>query len=141
MSLVFHHIQQLSRDVNQYLNRALKDEPIYMSHWAVIYQLHEQEPLTQTELKERLNIEAPPLSRTIKRLEELKYIRKTSSSDKRRNELFLTSEGKANFPRWQQAIQSAEDGLIEKFGESSKQELDHLVMSLTTIIRTQGGKK
>lgn len=139
-SLVFHHIQQLSRDVNQYLNEALKDENISMSHWSVIFQLHINEQMTQSELKAQLNIEAPPLSRTLTRLEELGYVHKFSSIDKRTNNIVLTSKGEANYTRWQRAIQQAEDRLIEEFGSDRKQELDQLTLLLSSIIRKQGGK-
>ncbi|WP_173918455.1 MarR family winged helix-turn-helix transcriptional regulator [Halobacillus sp. Marseille-Q1614] len=134
MSLVFHHLQQLARSVNQYLNQALKDEDIYMSHWAVIFQLHQYDQLTQKELKEKLNIEGPPLSRTIKRLEELGYVSKKSHEDKRTHALMLTEKGKSSYSRWEAAIQTAENELIQKFGEENKQELDCYIRKFSSVV-------
>ncbi|MFG6147205.1 MarR family winged helix-turn-helix transcriptional regulator [Halobacillus sp. B23F22_1] len=141
MSLVFHHILQLSREVNYYLNEALKDEEIFMSHWAVIFQLHEHGLMTQTELKERLNVEAPPLSRTISRLLDLGFIEKYASSDKRTNNIKLSSSGEFHYERWKALIKEAEEVLLQELGEQRKKELDEHVKTLSNVLRKiKGGE-
>ncbi|WP_255408397.1 MarR family winged helix-turn-helix transcriptional regulator [Halobacillus sp. Marseille-P3879] len=104
--------------------------------------MHENGQLTQTQLKDRLNIEAPPLSRTVARLEELGYIEKYVSEDKRTNNIKLSEEGEANYPKWQALIQTAENSLLQELGEKRKTELDDHVLTLSAVIRKiKGGDK
>ncbi|MBX0357992.1 MarR family winged helix-turn-helix transcriptional regulator [Halobacillus sp. Nhm2S1] len=141
MSLIFHHIQQLSRKVNQFLNEGLQDEDIYMSHWAVLFQLHSHGgSMTQAELKERLNIEAPPLSRVIAKLESLGYIHKNKSTDQRTNDITMTKAGEDRYPVWQQAIQKAETRLLERFGAQRETVLEEHVRTLSRLIEEERGR-
>nr|WP_256521946.1 winged helix DNA-binding protein [Halobacillus sp. A5] len=110
-----------------------------MSHWAVIFQLHENGQLTQKQLKDKLNIEAPPLSRTITRLEELGYVEKFTSADKRTNNIKLTAAGESNYPRWQSSIQKAEAILLNQLGEQRKNELDAHIQTLSSVIHNIKG--
>jgi MarR family transcriptional regulator for hemolysin len=139
VSLTFYHVQQLSRDLSQYLNQSLADEDISMSHWAVIFQLHHHGAMTQTDLKNRLNIEAPPLSRTLRKLEQLGYIHKHSSTDKRTNDISLSEKGEKRFPIWQEKIKEAENRLRSGLGEEGEQILDRQVRELTRIIHKERG--
>ncbi|SFK40099.1 DNA-binding transcriptional regulator, MarR family [Halobacillus dabanensis] len=135
MSLLFHHIQQLSREINQYLNTALEGEEIFMSHWAVLFQVSSNGGcITQAELKERLNIEAPPLSRVIAKLETLGYIQKYKSEDQRTNDISLTTRGKERYPHWQQSIQKAEARLIERLGKDREKKLESDVINLSQLV-------
>ncbi|ELK47420.1 UNVERIFIED_CONTAM: MarR family transcriptional regulator [Halobacillus marinus] len=141
MSLIFHHIQQLSRNVNQYLNEALKEEEIYMSHWAVLFQLYSNGGvMTQSVLRERLNIEAPPLSRVIVKLESLGYVSKGPSEDQRTNDITLTEAGTKAFPRWQQAIQDSEERLLKELGADNERDLESLIKHLSDIISKERRK-
>ncbi|RDY66653.1 MarR family winged helix-turn-helix transcriptional regulator [Halobacillus sp. SY10] len=141
MSLIFHHIQQLSRNVNQFLNEGLQGEDIYMSHWAVLFQLHSHGgSMTQAELKNRLNIEAPPLSRVIAKLETQGYVQKNKSSDQRTNDITLTKAGKDRYPVWEQAIQKAETRLLERYGERRETVLEEHVLSLSRLIEEERGR-
>ncbi|CDQ18713.1 DNA-binding transcriptional regulator, MarR family [Halobacillus karajensis] len=141
MSLVFHHVQQLSRNLNQYLNEALEGEDIFMSHWAILFKIHSNEGcLTQAELKERLNIEAPPLSRAIAKLESLGYIEKYKSEDQRTNDIRMTEAGLKRYPYWQKAIQQAEERLLSRFGEDREEELESHVLTLSRMIAEERGK-
>lgn len=138
MTLLFHHIQQLSRNVNQYLNDALKDEEIYMSHWAVLFQLHSTGgSMTQTALKERLNIEAPPLSRVIRKLESFGYVSKSKSEDQRTNDITLTKKGRDRYPVWKHAIGEAEKHLLDQLGSEREKVLERHVKELSGMIETE----
>ncbi|ARI75945.1 MarR family winged helix-turn-helix transcriptional regulator [Halobacillus mangrovi] len=137
MSLTFYHIQQLSRELGQYLNQAFAGEDISLSHWSVIFQLHYHGAMTQTELKNRLNIEAPPLSRTLRKLEDLGYIEKHSSTDKRTNDIHLSEKGQIRYPVWEKAIKEAEDRLRSGLGKERERSLDLHVKELTGLIRKE----
>ncbi|MGR9048370.1 MarR family winged helix-turn-helix transcriptional regulator [Halobacillus faecis] len=142
MSLLFHHIQQLSRNVNQFLNEGLQDEDIYMSHWAVLFQLHSHGgSMTQAELKDRLNIEAPPLSRVIAKLETLGYIEKNKSTDQRTNDITLSKAGRERYPMWRQAIQNTEASLLERLGERRESVLEEHVLTLSRLIEEERGRR
>ncbi|QAS53198.1 MarR family transcriptional regulator [Halobacillus litoralis] len=135
LTLLFHRIQQLSRDLNKYLNESLEEEDIYMSHWAVLFQLESNDGcMTQAELKERLNIEAPPLSRVIQKLVKLGYIEKNKSKDQRTNDITITRKGEERYPFWRKAIGEAEERLLEKLGTTGEKALEEHVLSLSRMV-------
>lgn len=111
-----------------------------MSHWAVLFQVYSNGGcMTQAELKERLNIEAPPLSRVITKLETLGYIRKYKSEDQRTNDISLTARGEERYPYWQRSIQKAEARLIEKLGEDREKQLETHVLALSQLVSEERG--
>src|SRR6478735_8211255 len=100
---LFHTLHQLSRQLTNTLNEALKPLGLYGSQWSVIFVLKTKGSLTQKELCEYLFVEAPPMTRTIQRLVKQGYVRQVPGKDKREKYIQLTEEAVKEFPKWEHA--------------------------------------
>ncbi|KAB7673188.1 MarR family winged helix-turn-helix transcriptional regulator [Bacillus sp. B1-b2] len=126
---LFHSIQQLARQLTKSLNSSLQPFNIYHSEWTVLYVLKNKGPLTQREIAEYLAIEAPPVTRTIKKLVEKSYVMQVKGSDKRSNHVVLTDLALKEFPKWEQAVIQANELLIQKLPDTSYEQLKFIVTS------------
>jgi MarR family transcriptional regulator, transcriptional regulator for hemolysin len=124
---LFHAIHQLSRQFIKQKNEVLKQFGLYSAQWSVLYVLKKKGALTQTELCEYLSVEAPPMTRTIKRLLTQGYVDQISGIDKRTKRIRLTEKAIEEFPKWEQSIQQHNESLLKKFPKSSQDELYLLI--------------
>ncbi|MCB5238295.1 MAG: MarR family transcriptional regulator [Niallia nealsonii] len=109
---LFHSIQQLARQFTKHLNTALEPFDIYSSEWAILFVLKKNGPLTQKEIAEYLSIEAPPVTRTVKKLVEKKYVLQVKGEDKRTNKVFLTDVALQKYEEWEVAVLQANQELL-----------------------------
>jgi MarR family transcriptional regulator, transcriptional regulator for hemolysin len=120
---LFHTLHQLSRQLTNKLNEALKPYGLYSAQWAVIYVLHSKGPITQKELGEYLFVEAPPMTRTIQRLVKQGYVKQIPGKDKREKYIQLTEEAVQSFPKWEHAVSQCNQTLLQNFPINSQKEL------------------
>jgi MarR family transcriptional regulator, transcriptional regulator for hemolysin len=120
---LFHTLHQLSRQLTNKLNEALKPFGLYSAQWSVLFVLHTKGSLTQKELCEYLFVEAPPMTRTIQRLVKQGYVRQIPGKDKREKYIRLTEEAEKEFPKWEQAVSECNNNLLRNFPDFSQQEL------------------
>lgn len=123
---LFHTLHQLSRQLTNSLNEALKPFGLYSAQWSVLFVLHTKGSLTQKELSEYLFVEAPPMTRTIQRLVKQGYVRQIPGKDKREKYIQLTEEALKEFPNWEHAVSECNNDLLKNFPEVSQQELLNL---------------
>jgi MarR family transcriptional regulator, transcriptional regulator for hemolysin len=123
---LFHTLHQLSRQLTNRLNDALKPFGLYSAQWSVLFVLHTKGSLTQKELSEYLFVEAPPMTRTIQRLVKQGYVKQIPGKDKREKYIQLTEEAVKEFPIWEHAVTQCNQELVMNFPESSQQELVNL---------------
>ncbi len=120
---LFHTLHQLSRHLTNKLNEALKPMGLYGSQWAVLFVLKRQGSLTQKELCEYLFVEAPPMTRTIQRLVKQGYVRQVPGHDKREKYIQLTDEALKEYPKWEKAVNTANEQLLTSLPKSSQEQL------------------
>jgi MarR family transcriptional regulator, transcriptional regulator for hemolysin len=120
---LFHTLHQLSRQLTNRLNEALKPFGLYSAQWSVLFVLHTKGSITQKELSEYLFVEAPPMTRTIQRLVKQGYVRQIPGKDKREKYIQLTEEAIKEFPKWEHAVSVCNQALLRDFPETSQQEL------------------
>jgi MarR family transcriptional regulator, transcriptional regulator for hemolysin len=120
---LFHTLHQLSRQLTNNLNEALKPFGLYNAQWSVLFVLHTKGSLTQKELSEYLFVEAPPMTRTIQRLVKQGYVRQIPGKDKREKFIQLTDEAVKEFPIWEHAVTECNQSLLKDLPETSQQEL------------------
>lgn len=120
---LFHTLHQLSRQLTNRLNDALKPFGLYSAQWSVLFVLHTKGSLTQKELSEYLFVEAPPMTRTIQRLVKQGYVKQIPGKDKREKYIQLTEEAEKEFAKWEHAVSECNNDLLKKFPETSQQEL------------------
>jgi MarR family transcriptional regulator, transcriptional regulator for hemolysin len=120
---LFHTLHQLSRQLTNKLNEALKPFGLYSAQWSVLFVLHTKGSLTQKELSDYLFVEAPPMTRTIQRLVKQGYVKQIPGKDKREKYIQLTEEAVTEFPNWERAVTECNQTLLKNFPETSQQEL------------------
>jgi MarR family transcriptional regulator for hemolysin len=120
---LFHTLHQLSRQLTNKLNDALKPFGLYGSQWAVIYVLKNKGPLTQKELCEYLFVEAPPMTRTVQRLVKQGYVLQVPGEDKREKHIHLTEDTLMQYPNWEQAVSECNRSLVQQLSETDQQQL------------------
>ncbi|MFK9089968.1 MarR family winged helix-turn-helix transcriptional regulator [Bacillus salipaludis] len=120
---LFHTLHQLSRQLNNKLNEALKPLGLYSAQWAVIFVLKKRGSLTQKELCDYLFVEAPPITRTIQRLVKQGYVKQVPGKDKREKHVQLTDKALIEYPRWESVVNEVNRGLLKHFPEASQEEL------------------
>lgn len=123
---LFHTLHQLSRQLTNQLNEALKPFGLFSAQWSVLYVLHTKGSLTQKELSEYLFVEAPPMTRTIQRLVKQGYVKQIPGKDKREKFIQLTEEAVKEFPKWENAVTQCNQALLGNFPETSQQQLLNL---------------
>lgn len=134
---LFHSIQQLARQLTKRTNTALQPFNIYSSEWTVLYVLKDKGPLTQKDIAEYLAIEAPPITRTIKKLVDKNYVMQVKRSDKRSNLVVLTDHALKEFPKWEQAILKTNAQLVQKLPETSYEQLKIMITSWSNSITSR----
>jgi len=124
---LFHQVHQLSRKLTKKTNEVLLPFGLYSAQWSVIYVLKEKGTLTQKELSDYLSVEAPPMTRTIKRLARQGYIIQEMGSDKRKKYIKLSEKALLAFPEWEKAVTDMNHHLSASLPEASKRELTALL--------------
>ncbi|WP_289138111.1 MarR family winged helix-turn-helix transcriptional regulator [uncultured Brevibacillus sp.] len=107
-----HHygnkISQTSRVFSKTLNGIMSPMGLYSSQWGIILCLHYRSALTQVQLSNYLNVEAPTITRTLTRLEEMGWIIRSEGNDKRERYVSLSPQAIERFPEWLQAASELE---------------------------------
>lgn len=91
------HINVLLHEVNllasKLFNRRIRDVGLTRTQWHVLYLLHEQDGLSQTELADHLTITKPSLGHVVDRLVERGWVeRAEDSTDRRVKRVYLTEK-------------------------------------------------
>lgn len=124
---LIHTLHQISRNLTNKTNEALKPFGLYNAQWSVIFVLKIKHSLTQKELCEYLSVEAPPLTRTIQRLVKQGYVRQVQGKDKREKHIQLTEAAIKEYPKWEKAITDLNESLLVNIPEASQSELSALL--------------
>lgn len=124
---LFHLINQLSRKLTKNLNEVLQPYGLYSAQWSVIFVLKQKGTLTQKELSEYLSVEAPPMTRTIKRLANQGYITYEFGVDKRKKYIKLSDKAITNYPQWEKAVLQLNELALQSYPGSSRKDLTTLI--------------
>jgi len=126
---LFHSLHQLSRQLTNKLNEALKPLGLYSAQWSVIYVLKNKGSLTQKELCDYLFVEAPPMTRTIQRLVKQGYVSQVQGKDKREKHVQLTDIALQEYPKWEQIVNTVNKELLKNIPDQSQEQLMKLQKS------------
>ncbi|MYL30905.1 MarR family transcriptional regulator [Halobacillus halophilus] len=124
---ILHLLNQQVRRLNQRMNEKLKEYDLYMSQWAVIYTLHTMGPMTQKEIWQYLNVEAPTVTRTITRLEEKGWLVRKQGADKRQRIIHISPEAEQRRDEIAASIRKYEDEQLLGLTEEEEKQLRGLL--------------
>jgi Transcriptional regulators len=121
MILYGHNVNQLARSFTKKLNEKISPLGLYSSQWGIAVYLHKKKECTQIELCKYLGVEAPTITRTLARMEEMGLVIRTEGKDKRERHIKLTEKAYEMYPKWYEAAKSIE---LEAINNISKEELE-----------------
>ncbi len=121
MILYGHNVNQLARSFTKKLNEKISPLGLYSSQWGIIVYLHKKKQCTQIELCKYLGVEAPTITRTLARMEEMRLVIRTEGKDKRERHIELTEKAYEMYPQWYEAATSIE---LEAINNISGEELE-----------------
>ena len=104
MNIIFHEIFQTTRQFTNNLNTVLKDFGLYNSQWSILFTVHQHKKMTLTEIWKYLNVEAPTVTRTVTRLEQLGWLVRHDGEDSRSKIVTLSEEGLKKYPAVESAV-------------------------------------
>lgn len=129
-NLVFHEMHQKARLSNKEVNEALKDYGLYSAQWSILFCLKRFGIMTQTEIWQYLNVEAPTVTRTLVKLEQRNFIIRKEGKDKRERIVELTDEAKSLIPKIEGKIAEVEGRLLQTLSDDEVNELTRLLKKL-----------
>ena len=121
MILYGHNVNQLARSFTKKLNEKISPLGLYSSQWGIVLYLHKKGQCTQIELCKYLGVEAPTITRTLARMEEMGLVIRTEGKDKREKNIKLTEKANEQFPKWYETAISVE---LESINNISEEEVD-----------------
>ena len=121
MNLYGHKVNQLARSFTKKLNEKISPLGLYSSQWAIVVYLYEKKQCTQIELSQYLTVEAPTITRTLARMEEMGWVTREYGNNKREKHIKLTEKAYEMFIKWNLVSDNIE---VEATKDISKDELD-----------------
>lgn len=130
MNQIFHALFQQQRLFINRLNEVLKVHDLYSSQWTVLFCLHQNGPMTLTQIWRYLHVEAPTVTRTVARLETLGWVERLIGDDKREKIVCLTDMAQRRFPAIVQTIEAYEREMIGDLTIAEQQQLMYLLQKM-----------
>lgn len=127
---LFHMLYRKTRSMSKELNEQLQRHELYSSQWSILYCLKINGPMTQSEIWRYLVVEAPTVTRTLVKLEEGGWVKRTHGSDKRERLVSLTDKAIENFPVIEKDVKSFEQKMLEHLSNEEQDNLFHLLTKL-----------
>ncbi|HEX9027234.1 MAG TPA: MarR family transcriptional regulator [Clostridium sp.] len=121
MNLYGHKVNQLARSFTKKLNEKISPLGLYSSQWAIVVYLYEKKQCTQIELSQYLTVEAPTITRTLARMEEMGWVAREYGNNKREKHIKLTEKAYEMFEKWNLVSDDIE---VDATKDISKDELD-----------------
>ena len=128
--LVFHELHQKARLSIKVVNEALKEYELYSAQWSILYSLKKFGAMTQTEIWQYLNVEAPTVTRTLVKLEHRKLITRNEGKDKRERIVQLTEEALTLIPKIEARIAEVELQLLLSLSMDEVNQLTKLLKQI-----------
>lgn len=103
-----HELNRIARKFTKELNADLSPAGLFSSQWGIILCLKKIGPATQQEISQYLCVEAPTITRTLTRLEEMGWVVRQAGADRRQRQVSLSAKAFEMFPVWQRASDQLE---------------------------------
>ncbi|MBE6067536.1 MAG: MarR family transcriptional regulator [Clostridium lundense] len=117
LNLYGHKVNQLGRYFTKRLNEKISPLGLYTSQWGIILYLYEKGQCTQVELGKYLCVEAPTITRTLTRMEEVGWIIREEGNDKRERRIQLTKKAFEAFSQWHKVSNDLEMDAIRDISQ------------------------
>lgn len=136
-NLLFHEIHQKSRLAVKEINEVLKGFQLYSAQWSILFCLKQFGPMTQTEIWQYLNVEAPTVTRTLAKLEDSGWADRREGPDKRQRIVHLTPKAEAIVADIEEEITVRENAMLSLLTAAEQEQLKELLRK----IKSPSGKE
>ncbi|WP_245983537.1 MarR family winged helix-turn-helix transcriptional regulator [Ammoniphilus oxalaticus] len=116
--------------LNKELNQVLKKHDLFAAQWSVLYYVNQRGETTLTQIWKYLNVEAPTVTRTVKRLEELGWLSTYTGDDRREKRVRLKADASERLPEILETVNFFERKLMANLTESEQDLLMDLLNKL-----------
>ncbi|MBS4219394.1 MarR family transcriptional regulator [Bacillus sp. FJAT-49711] len=123
MNPLFHEIFQKTRYLSKELNNTLKEYDLFTAQWSVLYTVQQHEEMTLTQICKYLNVEAPTISRTVRRLVELGWLIEQFGEDRREKMVRLSEDAEKKFKTIEESVIHFENQFLEHLSIEEQQSL------------------
>ncbi|WP_042148695.1 MarR family winged helix-turn-helix transcriptional regulator [Paucisalibacillus sp. EB02] len=127
---LLHLLNQRVRYINKKLNESLQQHGLYNSQWSIMYYLYKNGTKTQKEIMNYFHVNAPTITRTVKRMEENRWIRRVEGQDRRERYIELTTEAKDKYKEIENTFSIHEEKVLFNLSEQEKEILLKLLQKL-----------
>lgn len=134
MNPLIHELFQRSRLLSKELNLALKQHGLFAAQWTVIYCVYQHGEMTLTQIWRYLNVEAPTITRTVNRLEQIGWLATREGNDRREKYVSLTDNATVHLSEIKETIIRFEEQSLKGLTE----EEEELLMELLKKISSEG---
>ena len=130
MNPIVHELFQRARLLSTELNKALKEHGLFSSQWSVIYVIHQHGEMTLTQIWKYLNVEAPTITRTVNRLEQMGWLETREGTDRREKNVRLSDSAIAQLPNILKTIIQFEEDSFDGLSEEEQEILMKLLRKI-----------
>lgn len=130
MNPIFHELFQLTRSMSKELNNVLKEHDLFNAQWTVLFCIQKHEEMMLKDICTYLNVEAPTITRTVNRLQELGWITITPGEDKREKIVRLSDDAKRKFPSIEKTVINFENQFLQQLSNDEQSVLLTLLQKL-----------
>lgn len=132
---LFQNQIHFSRKFSAIINEKLSAHGLYSGQWSIIYLLKQQQPISQARICEHLNVEAPTMTRTIKRLEMNGWVERVAGKDKREKLIKITQSALEKYPIWQREVRLIEEKILADITREEQESLDKTIQKMLENIQ------
>ncbi|MGL5766988.1 MAG: MarR family winged helix-turn-helix transcriptional regulator [Sarcina sp.] len=127
---------------NFYRSRKVIEEyGLYVGQPQFLFTLYKEEGLRQKDIAEKLEIQAPTVTVTVKRLEKSGFITKSvDEKNKRVSRLYLTEKGRKACEELQDVMRSVHDEIFSVLTGEEKNKFKELLIKINTRIDEENNK-
>jgi DNA-binding MarR family transcriptional regulator len=130
MNPLIHELFQRTRFLSKELNLALKQHGLFAAQWTVIYCVNIHGEMTLTQIWKYLNVEAPTVTRTVNRLEEMGWLETREGKDRREKYVRLTENAMLQLTDIQKTIIRFEEQSLKGLTEKEEEVLMELLKKI-----------
>ncbi len=136
-NLLFHEIHQKSRLAIKEVNEVLKEYELYSAQWSILFCLKQFGPMTQKEIWQYLNVEAPTVTRTLAKLEESGWAERKEGADKRQRIVCLTPKAESKVAEIEGRVTGLENEMLFGLTRDEEQQLMGLLKKIKAQASTE----
>ncbi|MDW0112798.1 MarR family transcriptional regulator [Sporosarcina saromensis] len=127
---IIHELFQKYRLLTKEVNSVLKKHDLFAAQWSVIYCIDLHTEMTLTQIWKYLNVEAPTITRTVNRLEEMGWLVTREGKDRREKIVRLSEEAIQKLPHIKETIIQFESDCLNRL---TREEENQLILLLRKI--------